>query len=697
MVNKKISIVMSVVFALAIVIFFYLLVRINFPDQFPPKDDIPGQNGTDENEEDEDEDEGEDDDGGGGGGGPPTEHEPDQYSNTQYNFLVILTDDQRWNLVDEPINGTIPMPLTKREIYDKGIVFRNAYASDPICCPFRSSFLTGGFKTYNSGVLSNEPPEGGFNRLNVFNDNETLAVTLQNNGYETALIGKYINGYHTSIDINQNESYIPPGWDMFRGGDNDGNWTNFEQGAGTSNTSTFATGWVEAVTGKYHTYYVRDQAISFLNTRNASKPFFLYLTVHAPHKPAEVAPCAVDTWNSTFYCDNNTFVNYAYSNDTGYNRAFGEGDLNDKPLFMRTGYDDFANDTIGADDPDIFIRKQLQSLQSVDRMVEQLLIELENRNLKNNTVIFFVSDNGFLWGEHRNYNKDSPYDEAVRIPFAVLVPNFTHREIFAPVTADVDISATIFNLSNIVTSTDGMNLRNYLSGEDVTDRESVQINDFGENDRGFPFESIITYLSGIPQYKYVRHVSGEEELYDLAIDPYEFCSLHNNTVNNTECNSINLNSKNYTSIKSNMISKLDSYTNPPLIWLQNLTTGDENATSSRQLPEATANISYQYQLEARYGTPPYRWRIFQNTLPKGLTINESGYLSGILNSSQPRCMKNCNATEPICFNEVSCTCYLQSSSNYRCVFTVAVDDSFTGNQWIPYRSNKQQLYLKINI
>src|SRR5690349_19552163 len=100
------------------------------------------------------------------------------------NIVVVMTDDQ-------DVASMRVMPKVRRLIGDEGVTFQRSFASNPVCCPSRSTFLSGRY-SHNTGVLRNSLPAGGFS---VFDDAETLPVWLQRDGYYTAHIGKYLNGY----------------------------------------------------------------------------------------------------------------------------------------------------------------------------------------------------------------------------------------------------------------------------------------------------------------------------------------------------------------------------------------------------------------------------------------------------------------------------------------------------------------------
>jgi len=116
----------------------------------------------------------------------------------QPDIILILTDDQRFDTL-------WAMPTVRSQLVAKGVSFSNGYVSNPVCCPSRSSTLTGQY-SHTTRVYTNHPKEpfGGFP---AFDDRSTVATWLQQAGYRTALMGKYLNGY--------GESYVPPGWDRW--------------------------------------------------------------------------------------------------------------------------------------------------------------------------------------------------------------------------------------------------------------------------------------------------------------------------------------------------------------------------------------------------------------------------------------------------------------------------------------------------
>src|SRR6478672_2836814 len=145
----------------------------------------------------------------------PTVSEPKQ---RRPNVLVIEADDMRWDDLRW-------MPNVRRLLQRRGLTFENSFAPYPLCCPSRASFLTGMY-THNHHVYSHVDPYG----FAAFHDQRTIATVLQQAGYRTALIGKYLNGYGEQPIRGTRKSsllYQPPGWTQWLGS-TDRNWRPWE-------------------------------------------------------------------------------------------------------------------------------------------------------------------------------------------------------------------------------------------------------------------------------------------------------------------------------------------------------------------------------------------------------------------------------------------------------------------------------------
>ena len=207
------------------------------------------------------------------------------------------------------------MPRVKGLVGDRGITFTSAYVSVPVCCPSRASILTGMYG-HNHGVLFNGPPNGGFETFHDSGEEgSTLATWLKAQGYRTAMIGKYLNGYPSGGD----PDYVPPGWDEWFGIDSkltSDTYFNYEV-----NDNGHLISFGDAA-DDYETDVLERHAVDFLRraVADASRPFLLYLATSAPHVSAIPAPRHAAAYPDAF---------------APRVPSFNEDDVSDKPEWVR--------------------------------------------------------------------------------------------------------------------------------------------------------------------------------------------------------------------------------------------------------------------------------------------------------------------------------------------------------------------------
>jgi N-acetylglucosamine-6-sulfatase len=177
------------------------------------------------------------------------------------NVVIVLFDD-----LDVALAETIP---EWQELAATGVTFSKAFVTTPLCCPSRVSLLTGQLAR-NHGVHRNEGPTGGHQRARELGvERCTLPVWLQRAGYETALVGKYLNGYgHESAADD-----LPPGWD---------HWTALWRRELYDDYFLNVDGEVQTP-GRYQTDVLADAAVDTIQAAEA--PFFALITPHTPHRP----------------------------------------------------------------------------------------------------------------------------------------------------------------------------------------------------------------------------------------------------------------------------------------------------------------------------------------------------------------------------------------------------------------------------
>lgn len=400
-------------------------------------------------------------------------------------IVLILTDDQRFDTL-------WAMPTVRSELVAKGIRFTHGYVSNPVCCPSRSSILTGQY-SHTTRVYTNHPKEpfGGFP---AFRDSSTVATWLQEAGYRTALMGKYLNGY--------GDSYVPPGWDRW--------FVTWDGGAYFDYTAN-DDGSLRSFGSDpedYGTDVLVDQATDFIRTTDRDQPLFLYFAPHAAHGPATPAPEDVPR-----------FAHLRPWRPESYDEA----DVSDKPAYVRSHGPLSGSAKVSIER---FRRDQYRALRSVDRAVSEILDALTETGRLTNTLIVFTSDNGMLWGEHRWSSKVVPYEESIRVPFVIRAdalidaPRVDDRLVL-----NIDLAPTFAEVAGLsAPNVEGRSLVPLLTSSRARWRTDFLMEHLELSPGGVP-----TYC-GVHsrRYVYIDYATGEEELYDLERDPFQLTNVVGN-------------------------------------------------------------------------------------------------------------------------------------------------------------------------
>jgi N-acetylglucosamine-6-sulfatase len=392
-------------------------------------------------------------------------------------IVFILTDDQRWDSLDG-------MPIVRRELMGRGVTFTNAFASNPLCCPSRASILTGQY-AHSTGVWQNKGPYGGFEAFHQ--DHSTMATWLRDRGYHTALFGKYLNRYRGS--------YVPPGWEKW------------EAIAGAVDPYDLYYRYTLNIDGRlvrhgnepedYSTNVLADDAVDFI--RETPGSLLVYFAPFAPHSPALPAPEDKDSLGR--------LPPYRPPN-------YDEEDVSDKPAWVRALPRLTAARRAKLDEQR---ERAYATLPSVDRAVGRIVDALEETGRLHNTLIVFMSDNGFLFGEHRFANKAVPYEEAIRVPLVVRYDRMIREPRVDPrLVVNIDIAPTFAAFAGtLAPGAEGMSFLPLLSSPDAPWRADFLV----EHMNLLRVPSLCGVRS--ESLMYVHYATGEEELYDLRNDPYE--------------------------------------------------------------------------------------------------------------------------------------------------------------------------------
>ena len=481
------------------------------------------------------------------------------------NFVVIQTDDQTLDQLyatyTPPGGAPIPaMPNTLSLIGEKGIAFNRYYVSYPLCCPSRVSLLTGRY-AHNHNVRGNVPPNGGatgfsFRQANSHN----VATWLQGAGYRTIHVGKFLNGY--GDEPFDDGKTVPPGWSAWHSvikadthhyfygytlnnngtlegpiGD-PGSWDTREYGVRDDFGCPFA-----PLNGQpcfYETDVFTRIASEEMFGTPAEQPFYLQLDYTAPHgdfrRPAgpEPAPRHYDSFAGAPY-------------PHGPSEGFNEGNVNDKPLFIREASYLSPTETHAYR---VYYQKGLESLRAIDDGVQQVVNTLGAMGRLRNTYILFTSDNGFFYGEHRlTGGKFLAYEPSTHLPLLIRGPGIKPGTSTGELAGNIDIAPTILELAGASAdkSIDGRSLVPYMVDPSLRTRRPLLFESFVEtNDveaqggqpltsppsarpKGRSNEASASIVAPpkdyvgirLGPYKYIEWPNGEKELYDITKDPNE--------------------------------------------------------------------------------------------------------------------------------------------------------------------------------
>ncbi|HET8741671.1 MAG TPA: sulfatase [Gaiella sp.] len=404
------------------------------------------------------------------------------------NVVVIVADDER-------LDENSGMRNVQRLLARHGVSFAQYVATTPECAPSRATILTGRSPDH-TGVTANFGPHG----YASFDERSTLATWLHDAGYTTALVGKYLNDYTLDGDHR-----IPPGWDRWVALDSVPEERYYRY--------TLDENGREVYYGRrpkdYSTTVLTRKAVGFL--RSARGPFFLYFAPVAPHLPAIPAPI-----------DRGSIGRLPPLRSP----AFDEADISDKPWHARFE----RSFTEGGIDYELneVRRRQLETLRSLDRSVGEIVRALRRRGQLDRTLIVYVSDNGFLWGEHRLGGKIWPYEESIHLPLVVRTPWQAGDGTVDPhLVLNTDLAPTIAALAGVHPglAEDGRSLLPLLHGRSGGHWRTSGLVEYrgpGQLRRGGPppFRAVRTR-----RFLYVAYDNGWRELYDLRRDPWELRNL----------------------------------------------------------------------------------------------------------------------------------------------------------------------------
>jgi N-acetylglucosamine-6-sulfatase len=446
------------------------------------------------------------------------------------NIVVIVTDDQTYTDLYERAgrgSGAKVMPKTRRLIGGKGVTFRRAYASNPMSCPSRSSLLTGQY-SHNHRNVTNVFPSGKYcsHRRSKFDLRTTLPVWLRAAGYRTLHFGRFLNAFGLG-----RPHLVPPGW----------NWWVQPVETKVSSTAVY-TGYRLNVNGAlthkfgrkdrpsnraYFTRVITQMALHQVARGDLSKPFYLALDHRAPHED-EVKPVGPQPQPRHA----SDFRGKAPRFPPNYN----EGNVSDKAPWLR-----HAAPLSGRNQRKIKVRnvRRLRTLRSVDDSVGRVVRRLRRLGELDETYIFFVSDNGFMLGEHRiSKGKFRPYEESSHVPLLVRGPGVPRGRVSRELVTNVDLAPTLAALAGASPTRllDGRSLLPFMRKPALRSRRPILLEGYppgrtalkkkGHGATRLPEPTPPNWQAIVRgRWKLVHYHRQGFELYDLKRDRFELGSL----------------------------------------------------------------------------------------------------------------------------------------------------------------------------
>lgn len=409
------------------------------------------------------------------------------------NVVVILTDDQRWDAM-----GCAGHPFLKTPHIDRlareGVRFANAFCTTSLCSPSRASLLSGLY-AHSHRVIDN------------FTDFPQALPSyprrLQEHGYETAYIGKWHMG--------EGRDDPRPGFDF---------WMS-HQGQGNYYDTTFNINGRRELLKGYITHRITEKAVEWIRTPR-SRPFCLIVGHKAPHGPFIPEPKYAHAFDATVIPKPRTAKDYGEGKPDWVRQRVTTWHGIDGPIYQACGYSGY----------DEFIRAYYATILSIDDSVGEIYEALRAAGTLDRTVILFMTDNGFLSGEHGAIDKRTMWEDSIRVPLlARYPPRFPAGTVVSQMVLHLDLAPTILDLCGArpLENIHGRSWAALASGAGGPWRTSFLYE--YNYEKQFPYSPNVRGVR-TDDWKYIRYPHGDggpdrwkAELYNLKDDPDETRNL----------------------------------------------------------------------------------------------------------------------------------------------------------------------------
>ncbi len=427
------------------------------------------------------------------------------------NVIFILSDDHRWDFMG--FTGKIPWLKTPAmdRLAREGVFCPNTYVTTSLCSPSRASILTGLY-SHSHEVVDNQAP--------VPDNLIYFPQYIQEAGYKTAFFGKWHMG--------DQDDRPRPGfdhWESFRG-----------QGTYYAPKLNINGNRIQFADSTYITDLLTTHAIDWIDKQDNDKPFFLYLShkaVHAEFDPAfrhrgmyeneSYSPPASYAMTSK-----NKVNSLKHENMHNPEYEYGEGNLPDWVKEQRYSWHG-VDYMYHMDDSDLewLVKRYCETLMAVDESIGSIMEYLESEGLLESTMVIYMGDNGFSFGEHGLIDKRHFYEESAKVPFIVYCPEMLEGgQVENRLIQNIDVAPTILESFGIMKPDymQGKSILALLKGEETEWRDRIFYEYYWEHH--FP-QTPTVHGVRTDQYKLIRYygVWDRNELYDMINDPDEMNNL----------------------------------------------------------------------------------------------------------------------------------------------------------------------------
>ncbi len=398
------------------------------------------------------------------------------------NIIFYFSDQQRWDTLNNELMPNL------WELGSDGLIFENSFTCQPVCGPARACIQTGQYATENKCYWNGVPLSSSV---------KTLADHFNDNGYDTAYIGKWhlASDRYPKKGVHCEDSAIPS--------DRQGNYKYLRAADVLEFTSHGYDGYVFDENGNridfkgYRADCINDFALEYINNHSSEKPFFLYVSQLEPH----------------------------HQNDTGHFEGpkdtvqnYKNYPLPDDLTFLKGNYKEEYPDYLAA-------------INSIDKNIAKLISTLKEKNIYDNTVIVYTSDHGCHFKTRNSEYKRSCHDSAIRTPLVFGGGAVSKKPPSESLASLIDISPTLLHLAGITIPDSYSGNILPVGTDNVPERDCVFIQ---------ISESQIGRAVRTKEWKYSARAIGsgmlghssriyyDDFLYDLENDPNEKYNLVNN-------------------------------------------------------------------------------------------------------------------------------------------------------------------------